>query len=381
MKRFIDKYVDSLFLKGIEKTQSIMSEDKNEHLPKCLFKFFPPTINSLINLQNQQLHLSSPKNFNDPFDSYVCIEDQTFIKLYILDKLKKNNLISKENINKTISKDEYWEIYHSWSNGEENYSRIRSFSITIFKILENKSESLRNTIRSFHAQAHRECSRRIEYIRNLSFKIACFSSFKDASEIEKNTTMWSHYSNNHKGFCVKYSLNIDDSKYKDAISCGLFPVIYTSKIPKISPRELIKLRYSEKELVLSKSILKTTMKTLITKSKFWSYEKEWRLIVSNENMEILTNNTIPFPNVESIYMGYKIQEGLRIALVKFAELNGVSVFQAKQNNEKFELYFYPVTSKSIKEDIFYYKLHKFNKIENDTKRSKRISKLYEEFDI
>ena len=379
MKNFINKYVDSIFSIGMEKTQKLMSDAKKEFLPKFLFKFYPPTINSMVNLQNQQLYLSSPKNFNDPFDSYFCVEDQTFIKLYILEKLKQNKLLSKENTPTSISKDEYWEIFHSWSNDQENYRRISDFSSSLYQILEKKSESLCDVVRAFRAEARNEFKEKIKQIRELSCRITCFSNFKDESELEKNTTMWSHYSDNHQGFCVKYSLCISDSKYSDAILCGLFPVNYTSKIPKISTRELLKLKYSGDELLINKPILKTIMKTLITKAIFWSYEKEWRLIFTSENIENLIDGNVPFPHIESIYMGFKIKLGLKIALIKFAEMNNIQIFESKQHSEKYKLIFTPVNSISVKESIFYDKLHEYNKIEDSKKRLEKVSKLSKEF--
>ena len=234
---------------------------------------------SLINLQNQQLYLSSPRCFNDPFDSYACIEEHTFIKYYLLDHLKKKNLISKENTPDTISDKEKWEIFYSLSEDKrviknKNYPFKNSFQTTLYNICESKSEELINEIRSIQVQAYFECSNKTEYLRNIPFKITCFSNFEDEDELGCNTTMWSQYAANHQGFCVKYTTDFGKLKYKSAIKCGLFPITYTSVVPKISPRELMKLKHGSGELVLTKPILKTVLKTLITKSKSWSYEKE-----------------------------------------------------------------------------------------------------------
>jgi len=357
-----------------------MSEDKNEHLPKYLFKFFSPTVHSLVNLQNQQLHLSCPRTFNDPFDSYVCIEDQTFVKLFLLDRLKKMNLVSREATRHTISKEEYWEIYGAWSNDKENHSHRRDFHVALFKICEGKDESLQDIIRALQAQARREFSERIGWLRNSSYRIACFSGFGDESELEKNTTMWSHYAANHQGFCVQYSTDFDQFKYRDILLCGLFPVMYTSRVPQISPRELMKIRVINDKLNFSPSILKASMKALITKSRFWSYEREWRLVLGAENLEVLSNDTLPFLKPLAIYMGCKIGEALRTALVTFAESNGIRVFQAIQCNERFELFFLPRTSAELRDEEFYTQLSRYNSLKDEEKRLGLIHKLYEELD-
>ena len=113
-KHFINDYVDSLISNGVEETQKTFFDYKNEHLPDSLYKFFPPTIHSLISIQSQSVYLSSPRNFNDPFDSYVCIETDSFVKLFLLKELKNRGLVSKTHSENNISEQEYWEIYHSW---------------------------------------------------------------------------------------------------------------------------------------------------------------------------------------------------------------------------------------------------------------------------
>src|SRR5690606_7848361 len=118
-KHFINNYVDSLISNGVEKTQQCFASHKSEHLPKNLYKFFSPTIHSLFSIQSQSVYLSSPRHFNDPFDSYVCIEQDSFVKHYLLKELKNRGLINKYKSKNFISEQEYGEIFHSWSKDVE----------------------------------------------------------------------------------------------------------------------------------------------------------------------------------------------------------------------------------------------------------------------
>jgi len=68
-KQFINNYLQEGFLHGFDKATSKFSHYKDEHLPKSLYKFLPPTTYSLIGLENQSLWLSTPNYFSDPFDS------------------------------------------------------------------------------------------------------------------------------------------------------------------------------------------------------------------------------------------------------------------------------------------------------------------------
>ena len=357
VNQFINNYIDSLHELGLTKTQKEFSNYKDEHLPQSLYKFFPPTLYSLINLQNQTIFLSSPQNFNDPFDSYVCIETETYAKLYLLRELKKINCITKQETPDSLSEKEYWEIRKSWSKEEEMPAmamfrnlNLRSTFAALYQILERKNKDFQKLAMGFYYKGRRECTDKAIFLRNLKFKISCFSNFHNIEELMQNTTMWSHYADNHKGFCIKYSLDFNKLASKDIISCGLFPVKYTRSVPKISPNELLKLSLKNNELHLNKKILKTTLKTLTTKSIFWSYEKEWRLILSDQNSMIFPNNLLDFCNIEAVFLGCKIENNLKREIIKLALLKGFRVFQTSQSNEKF---------------ILNYKLEELNKEQYD----------------
>ena len=70
---FLNEYIDSIYNIGIDESQKRFSSVKEKYLPNSLYKFYSPSIHSLINIENNILYLSSPKNFNDPFDSYIFI--------------------------------------------------------------------------------------------------------------------------------------------------------------------------------------------------------------------------------------------------------------------------------------------------------------------
>ncbi len=311
----------------------------------------------MINLQNPSIYLSSPRNFNDPFDSYVCAEIETFIKLYLLKILKQKGYVSAKKKENNITEKEYWDIYYSLSKEDSklnlNYPNRTSFYSTLFNICASKSDKFNKILTKIRLDAQNEYSRKIYDIRNIQYKICCFSNFKDENELLENSTMWSHYVDNHRGFCVKYKPDFEILKNKEEILCGLFPITYTSSIPKISERELIKLNYNNGKLVLNKPVLKTTLKTLTTKSKFWNYEKEWRLIIGEQYSECILNNTISFLPVEAIYLGCRIEANLKKNLILFSENTGIKIYQTKQSEEKFNLNAIPQNIKTLKDDNFF----------------------------
>ncbi len=88
-KKFIDEYIDSIFKIGIDKTHGIFSDSKEEHFPQFLYKFYTPSIYNLACIQSNTVHFSLPRSFNDPFDSYICVDDQLYIKHYILHAIEQ----------------------------------------------------------------------------------------------------------------------------------------------------------------------------------------------------------------------------------------------------------------------------------------------------
>jgi hypothetical protein len=89
-----------------------------------------------------------------------------------------------------------------------------------------------------------------------SFGIACFSGLID------NQLMWSHYADNHRGICLMYMPSRDPS----GLLSAFHEVHYSNEYPKIRLVDLPKIGPSVVESLL------------LTKSKEWQYEFEYRII-------------------------------------------------------------------------------------------------------
>jgi hypothetical protein len=72
--------------------------------------------------------------------------------------------------------------------------------------------------------------------------------------------MWSHYSNGHQGYCVKY--NFDE--LLNYFQSNLFPMIYSSE--RFKPN------------ITEKGNANEIINTFIHKASEWKYEREWRVI-------------------------------------------------------------------------------------------------------
>jgi hypothetical protein len=82
------------------------------------------------------------------------------------------------------------------------------------------------------------------------WRLYCLTPFPDS------TLMWSHYADNHRGLCLEFST--DHSLFGSALE-----VQYLSSYPQWSPQALVDA---------------TSVHPLLTKSKDWSYEGEYRIV-------------------------------------------------------------------------------------------------------
>lgn len=99
-----------------------------------------------------------------------------------------------------------------------------------------------------------------KYITNKA--ICCFSKRMDS------ILMWSHYANNHTGFCVGFD---EDRLPENPL---IFDVIYTDVFPDFNTSKI-----KTQTKIPGKVRLKETIPPLITKYCDWSYEDEVRLIL------------------------------------------------------------------------------------------------------
>lgn len=103
--------------------------------------------------------------------------------------------------------------------------------------------------------------------RNEMFQQWGVASF---SEIPDNILLWSHYADGHKGFCIEF-----DTSY--------FPFINLKKVHKVIYRDSYP--YVHPKYVLETNEFPFT--SLITKSKKWKYEQEWRILSTDGDTSIV----------------------------------------------------------------------------------------------
>lgn len=116
--------------------------------------------------------------------------------------------------------------------------------------------------------------------------------------INNNILMWSHYANNHKGFCIGF----DSVILFDHLGGG-GKVKYDHKFPQISPVSSREQQYVD---------------TVLTKSIHWAYEIEYRLTTFGK-----TNLNIPFPKeaITEVIIGARMKDEMKQEIKTFLSKN------------------------------------------------------------
>ncbi len=192
------------------------------------------------------------------------------------------------------------------------------------ELTDYKGKDIRKEIEKIHNTLN-PIIPKIKDIVNSQFAISCFSTSPD------NILMWSHYANKHKGFCVEY----DFSKMKaQNILLMLYPVIYSDKRPNV-PMSLFDLdNLKDIKLSNNREAIPDIIIALLTKSKIWDYENEWRIIATQTDLD---EQKLKEDIAIKIYYGANIADGDKKKLEKIVEEKGLKTQQYALDVDKFKL--------------------------------------------
>lgn len=204
-------------------------------MPEHLYKYYSPNEHNLQALIKQELYFSHPYRFNDIMDSNMLSFDFSEVTFEKFEELLKN----------TNYKHNVRELYDDDKLNGFSFYRFLFYSLLyqIFGILS-------------------------------------------LSENEMHDLMWGHYSTDN-GFRVKFETDglVESLKTKNGPNLKIFPINYTIQ----------KLQVDTKRYGVEIPILVD----FSTKVKTWSYEKEWRIIMSKPDMEVPYKIKTPkYPNHE-----------------------------------------------------------------------------------
>ena len=257
--------------------------------PAFLYKYYKDQSLNLDSVMSNKMWYSAPCNFNDAFDCDVAINEQAIF----------NNILPTISSGRPVRK------------GSPVWIQCKGILHKQITILQKLFAN-----------------------QKISMGITCLSEAPDS------ILMWSHYANNHRGFCVAYNLlDLNQKLHFSAV-----PVFYTQDRVCLQSLSLDRDK-------LDKETMRLFIKSITSKSTDWSYEKEWRIIRdeaacgpkwNDKNKEALLDTIPP----SSIILGCCASDELTSALMQHCQ------------NHKIPLY-------KMEKDPLLYRLNKKNILEFD----------------
>jgi len=262
-----------------------------KRLPKFLYKYrdWGNDLHKRV-LGNKEIFFASSSSFNDPFDCTIPFR---------YDKLSKQQLMEMmdarlKEYEPNLTSRERQEIVR------ERFSDPNFMSAQFLKGYEGWGK---------------------DYI---SKNFGIFSLTKTPG----NIVMWSHYAESHTGFCVGF--NIDKLMQYLEKKCEETGTIFS----------LDKVEYSRDYplLIPGDDYSQIMLQALTTKSTYWEYEKEYRLIMySYTAWPIIIPGELITKVILGVAMSNRFKEEIRQVLSKAD--SKIALYQAKMKKHSFELIF------------------------------------------
>jgi hypothetical protein len=246
---------------------------KNKHLPKRIYKYRKcSSLYHLDTLKSDTVWLCSPKHYNDPYDCWFTLPDG-LIATHLERALKKR--------------------HHT-----HPYAQVAADKFA--PKLAAKLANYRN-----HA------------------KICSFSSRNDS------ILMWSHYSEDHTGFCIEY--DISELRPDDSFCKNLYPVIYSNDLRNLGDFvERLIGRANDEGYPEEGPLL-----CMLIKFNGWEYENEWRIIRKTSRKE--NDGPMLAPLASRVFVGAQFDCSKNQNLIAICKEKEIRIERMRLANDEFKL--------------------------------------------
>ena len=310
--------------------------EKAEHMPKTIFKFYSFNQNSLKCIESNKVYLNSPENFNDPYDCFICSNENDFVKTFFIEYIKRNGYVQSG----VITESEFEKIKDSYPDDEFIAGHYLKTFDSVLRSILFEDQDRADKLYEICYQARQQYKKTISVIRNKKIRVSSFSCFNN-EEFCRSTEMWGYYAASHTGFCVEYDLEnaLPNIKMDSLVRGGMMPCKYSKK-PVFIHNSLFWKYFDDNKLTENQKIQfdKTVLLSFLNKSSSWRNEKEWRLIVPDEISNIY-DNLINFFPIKTIYLGVKMSKSDKEYFYDFAKRKNISVVDMQCRTDGYELEF------------------------------------------
>lgn len=224
------------------------------------------------------LYFARPSDFNDPFECNPVISGEN------VDEKKYRNWIDKK---------------LKQEGGNRSERRVRSAQLCKSNIYKDQKslDQIRNDMSAVYSQIGMYC----------------------LSEVNDEILMWSHYADNHRGYCLEFEATDHTPFFGTAQK-----VQYSASYPVA--------------MFLEEDDLRRLQTTLLTKYNGWAYEKEWRMMSVSETFEpSFGMKRYPPRLMKKVIFGSRMREEDKALIKTWLSRRGspVSVMQAKLHDSRY----------------------------------------------
>lgn len=279
---------------------NVLSGNRSKYmnlLPEKLYKFISLGNDAdldekkLATFSAGMLYLSSPSNFNDPYDCRLNM--------------------------KFATPKEIGELVASFLSKEEQ--------LLPDDIINRLCEQMANNIDAYLNKVWKKLREQL--------LVCCFT------EQWNNFVMWAHYANCYQGFCVEY--NVSDFISENSKSCEICPVIYSNNL--ISFKKYFPLEEINKEQKYDYAGFNVGSYAVLSKHLSWQYENEWRLVQLRDEA-VPDRNKYQAPVPTAIYFGNRISEKNKRYILDAAEKFKIkNLYDVDIDEDKYELVGKPIS--------------------------------------
>lgn len=292
---------------------------KNAHIPPRLYKYRSFCSKHKEALENNVLWRCSPNKFNDLFDTSIYFDPD---KLPIEYRSLEGAVHAAERVSEESTPHRPEPIRQPIRFGNWRKSILEEAHTNApadFHAIPNGPEAVEEAVQLANERMIIQLS---EYFRN-DFSVASLS------EEPSSNLMWSHYSENHTGFCIEYDFSSISSKDLRRRLC--FPVYYRGKVTDAT-------RYLTHADPASVNIFFGQYLCLL-KSDEWAYEKEWRIVYPTGQAQANAEMSMPRPS--AIILGAGVNTKDKKWMVAYCNQYNIPLMTIRQKRNSFRLEILP----------------------------------------
>ena len=301
-------------------------------LPRSLYRYVELTGYTFDAIKNNYIYLSPINKLDDDFEGAINSDYKN------IDDLKKLFLTEKYHsyfIETVLRKYGIYEQYASLIFQKEGIKDSKDLYFKakyIFEDHKTSFESLNDILNLYYGYTDGSgfIDKLVEIINGIMERkdntgVCCFTDNKDSQ------VMWNMYADNYKGCVIEY----DISPYDLTTMIDLCPVIYDDE-RKHDPLKLaIDVAvdsYDKTVRDIHLGITRSKYKIVLTKSKEWSFQNEWRIVGEAEKK-------CHSPIIKAVYLGKNVSEENKKKILELAESRWFKVYEQIFDNDTLRIAF------------------------------------------